>query len=395
MRSIGLVLLCSFVIGMWVACGPVVDEEPDPGDPIPGVASLSLSPSEVTAGSIQEVEVAVEHLDSEAPFLLSSDSSPEVTFLGSEEVTESGFVGSFFFGLLAEGEALWGLDDGNAEASDAFEVEALTSIPALGDGMAAAEGLLADAGAFGVWSLQAPADEILMLRAAQFGASEMVPRLWLLAADGLSVVASCCDMSDDAILTFQPAVAGDYYLRIDDANGAGGADFSFVVDRGSVVPAEPEEHSEAEPNDAVAQALDLGELGVGAWIVSAQLASGGIDGFDGRYTGDVDLVAFTPSEDCYASMSIDWDDSSGESEKAPDLDALIFDATEGEPSLAWDSDELVDTSLATSSVPERATLALTGGRTYLVLLASFNQVADLPYSFELVLVPATFPEVAR
>ncbi|HCP44438.1 MAG TPA: hypothetical protein DIU15_00150 [Deltaproteobacteria bacterium] len=363
--------------------------EEDEAVPVVPEATLTLTPSEVDAGSVRDIDIQLENFGDVEVYTALEDSSADVIYLGHVDSTDDGLIGRFFFGLLGEGTAQWGLGTPEVSATDNFEIAPATAPEPLSDGLAAAEGTLSGAGDFAAWSISGLEGQVLFVRTRDLGNSDFEPRMWLLAEDGRTRIPTCCAQAGESMLVMRSDSDAAYYLRIDDAQGGGGEDFSYVLDRASVDPGELVGVDEEEPNNSVEEAQGLGALSDGGWVISGQTSHGGPGDKGEKFGGDLELFSFSVLSDSYASMTLAWGNEDA------DLDVLLFDGDSEELTLSFDSESIVDTSMATTAPVEQGTVFLEAGRNYVLLVTSFMDVGPSDWTLDVAVVPAAFPGGSR
>ncbi len=284
---------------------------------------------------------------------------------------------AFYFGLLAQGPHPWTLFNEGGAAMGTFEVEPLEDLVSLEPGLAAGStepGSLRD---FTAWRLFVPEGHYVMTRVVPSTDAALSPLQWLLAEDGVGLLAS----EQDELLIWHSPEERAIFLRVQDLAASGGAEFD--VDLALVEAGAPEEQLESEPNDAPESWQDLGVLGTGLHRLMGTAATAGHDG-DSEPNGDLDVFRFRVSEDTRVSFELSW---TGEQ----DFDAVLYQDEGVETQLGFASDQAISLQMASTAQPERAELELSADGSYLLMVANWWGEPAAPWEVLVNVYPGSFP----
>jgi len=360
------------------------DLTPTSDDDDSAAPSMTFDPFEVAAGEVLDVEVEITNFDVSTGTYICCD-YPDVRYWRTV-VNEDGLViFRFFFGLFGEGEMSWGLDNQEEVVVGWFDVAPYTEpIPAVVPGQPAAQGDIGELRGFDLYSFEVEqAGSMVHVRASNPSTEAFRPWLLLLDDDGRRALDIRGTRNEDGtfeepLVAFRAEWPGTWYLRVQDFHldmGTYDLDFSIVG------PRPPAPLEEVEPNDLPADWQDLGRFDGGVWELTGVSATAG-HGPDSELDGDLDLFRFELDHDSIVHLELWWSSSD-------DLDALVYDASEGDPILGWD--QAIDGQMATGALPQEGDYELSGGVPYVLEVGNYEGDPDVPWSMTIDVVPRHFP----
>ncbi len=346
-----------------------------------GEPAIELDPAEVGAGEFLDVLVTLTDFDLGGADVAYGPSSEDVVFHGIQDLPDGDvFPMRFHFGLLAyDGVHPWGLLNADHLLMTEFGVSAIDPPPPLLPGFPAESVDLGAGEQFAAWSLSAPADRFVVLRARP-EATSLQALVWLMDADGVTVLD---EQAGDELMVWYTEEPFEGYVRVQDASMADGLDFD--VDLALVEPGAPIPIEEVEPNDEPEAWQDLGSLDVGRYQLSGMTTISGHDEETNNPNGDLDVFTFEVVEPSRVAFELAWVGTG-------DLDAVLYVHGDGETELGFDSPQAVDLSMATLANPENADLQLEAGVRYTLMVASWQGDPGLTWTLDLSVYPGLFPE---
>ncbi len=348
---------------------------------------MTFSPSSVRAGEIATIFTTFDNFELTNESMICCASDEVVFFRIVEAINETMYDFRFFFGLHADGTHAWGIEDAGVQVVDEFEIEPLGPIPDLAPGLGVATGVISDEGGFDVFRFEATeANSFVVVRASAVAPEDFHPWLWVLAEDGRTgLAARGFDMGgvyEEPWVALYAEEPGTYYLRVQDNDEEGGEDYTFTLDMMETPAGDSMLHDEVEPNDEAAEWQDLGVFGGGLHEISGVAATAGHDA-DNDLNGDLDVFRFSLEEEAYVQFQLDWDTDD-------DLDALLYDASDGDPALGFGSADAISFRMASTQNPERTALALPAGREFVVQMGNWQGEPDAPWTLTMRVIPVTF-----
>lgn len=338
------------------------DDTSGDDDSASALPSWTWDRTDLTAGAWERLTVTIENFDI-SPESLDPGEAAEILLVSNfDEGDDNVYAVALLPGMLASGTVSFSVTGPDGTLSQEFEVTAITP-EVLVEGQPGGSGLIDPDYDADVWSLATSAGETWFLRAGNPGNEDFFPYIWVFGPDGKTRLGAAVPDGADPeapypIFTYTAEEDGTIFVRVDDMNWVGGSDFSYDLDAAKVpTPVPGPATIEVEPNDAFGEWQDLGELAIGSWVIEGEVTTVGNDG-DQRPTGDIDGFTFTVAVPSSVSFELSWADLD------TDLDAPIFDVTDGDVDLAWDAEEVIDTTMATIVNPEAVTLDLVPGTTY-------------------------------
>ena len=371
---------------------PTDDDDDDDDDDVtskPG--TLTFEPSAVGAGSIVDVFAATENwaVDQQTGICCADDDAVLLSTQG--QATADGIDLRFFFGLFAEGEVAWGMENGDGPVESSFQVsplDAASIVPLAADAPQAIA--VAASGDFSAFSLTlAEEGSALMVRAANIGDTDFHPQLMLIGADGndIEALAGAADPQNaeygDPLLVTD-ASAGDYYLHVTDADLAGGLDYTADIELVTVPLGEPVDVPEVEPNDELADWTDLGTLGAGLWTLSGTAETAGHDPDSNNLNADQDVFTFELEGDSLVRFTLDW------GAESDDFDAVVYDNATG-ATLGFDSDDVISVGMASTAKPEVTLLQMDAGQSFALGIGNWEGADGSAWTMEIKVLPAEWP----
>ncbi len=369
----------------------VVDDDDDSTSLPPPV--MTMTPSEVEAGSVVAVQVDLENftIDQGTGVAGAADA---VNFIGlTEQVQTDNFNGRFFFGLFAEGAQAFGLQNGAGLAVQADFTLAPLAAEDIGSLAPEQPGsvTLAEANDFGVFEVDhAGANSVFMARATDFGSEDMHPALLLVDETGNSVdfaagFAAADGSYPEPLISFD-VDPGTWYVQVSEADGAAGADFSAAIEYQAFELGAVVETAEVEPNGLIDDWQDLGTLVAGQYLVTGTAETAGHDADTNNLNADLDVFRFAVAEDTIARFTLDWPGT------AEDFDAVLHGGAGG-VELGFDSDSnLSGNALANTDQPQIAVLGLEAGVGYVIEVGNWDGTADAEWTLAIKVLPGSWPE---
>ncbi len=364
----------------------------DDSTPLPPPV-MTMTPSEVDAGSVVAVQVDLENFTIDQGTGVAG-AAAAVNFIGlTEQVQTDNFNGRFFFGLFAEGPQAFGLQNGAGLSVQAdFELAPLapedigTLTPQQPGSVT-----LAEADDFGVFEVDhAGANTVFMARATELGDEAMHPALLLVDETGNSVDFAAGFAAADGSYP-EPLIAfdvdpGTWFVQVSEADGASGANFSAAIEYQAFELGAVVETPEVEPNGLVDDWQDLGTLSPGQYLVTGTSLTAGHDTETNNLNADLDVFRFAVSEDTIARFTLDWPGT------AEDFDAVLHGDADG-VQLGFDSDSnLSGNVLANTDQPQVAVLGLEAGVGYVLEIGNWEGSADAEWSLAIKVMPGSWPE---
>jgi|GEM_PF-2065477 len=372
---------------------PPMDDDDDASDDDdatpPPAPTMDVDPTALNAGAMVPMSVTISDLDMSQGVGLCESSSPEIIVWEVVAQTAAGFDLLTMPGIYADGAATWCLTNGALEVSTEFTVAPYkTALAPLTLGTPEAIDL-ADDGAFAVWTMELGEDATVYARVATPGA-DLDPNLMILGDDGYTVFAAAGaplqagGYSGDVVVA--ELDAGTYVVRAGQKDLLGGVDATGSVEL--VSPAIPAlvEVTEVEPNDAAGEYHDLGELGLGDWLLSGTAATAGHDATTNDLNGDLDYFDFTVAVETTIVFELAWDGV------GQDFDAILFDNSEigGVDGSFGSADPALGNQLASTDQPETGTGVLPPGR-YALGIGNWEGDADQAWTLSMKVRPNAWP----
>ncbi|MCP4873263.1 MAG: hypothetical protein GY898_31605 [Proteobacteria bacterium] len=366
---------------------PPTDDDDD--DATSGPSSIEFDPSDVDAGAIVDV---VAHLEN---FVLGQNAvvccaSDEVVFFGFDQdnSTQEDLAFSFFFGLRADGEHGWGIDnDGDTVEAD-FSITGPAAFDEVTLGANAAAGEVT-AGGFAAYHVEVTGEnQFILAQASGLAPEDFHPWVWILGDDGFTGLAAGGFANPDApggydapLASFFAEEAGSYFVRVEDnLNGAG----TFQLDLAAVPAGAPTALAEVEPNDETADWQDLGALAAGVYSLTGVGDTAGHNA-DNDLNGDLDVFRFQVAESTVVNFALTF--ATGE-----DFDAVIYDDSDGDTELGFGSAQAISLAMASTANPEGVALLLEAGTPYVIGIGNWEGSDDQAWTMDLTVVPSSFPE---
>jgi len=362
------------------------DDDDDTGTP----GSVTVTPSAARAGAIVDVDVDLQNFafdGTTGPCC----APPDLQLLGNGD--GDGLSLRLFFGLELEGEVPWGMSGLTEAVETSFSVTGRPALTELVAPASAAVDLVED-GDFHLWSLEVPASNTLVAaRVRDTGAPFFRPTLWWLAEDGYSTLAQGGfriqgDTYDEPQAMFfgEP---GSVRLRVGDANLQGGAGYTGTLEVATLAVDPPTSIPEVEFNDVYGSWQDLGGLAAGRHVLSGIASIAGHDEFNNP-NGDLDVFVFGVQEDSTVSFRLDW------TSVLEDFDAVVYDATNGEVALTFDSKDAIEPDmLAGRAQPEVGTLSLDAATPYVLMIANWQGSFDQDWVMTLDVMTNLWPDATQ
>ena len=357
------------------------DDDDDAGPP-----SLSFDRSEAGAGDLLWLTTTWENFELTQQTSICCTSEELVTFQVGE-VSGNSVPVLLFFGLHAEGDLEWGLNDGQGEeAVGTITVSPLNDIPVITPGIATVSSSIDEEGDFNVFEIEVPTPlTIVTARATNLGDDEFHPWLLVLEEDGYSPRAAHgyynAQVQQEPFVSFVAPEAGTYYIRVQDNALGGGHTFGYDLDLGMIQAEPPSEIPEVEPNDTAENFQALGVLSPGGRSIIGTAETAGHAG-NNDLNGDLDVFTFTLEESSLVWFSLGW--PTGEDN---DFDAVVYDYSDGELELGFGSDDALSTEMASTAQPETVNLEMEPG-TYAVQVGNWEGDAGAEYLLNLWILPS-------
>jgi predicted small lipoprotein YifL len=362
------------------------DDDTDDDDDDAGPPSLSFDRSEAGAGDLLWLTTTWQNFELTQQTSICCTSEELVTFQVGE-VSGNSIPVLFFFGLHAEGDLEWGLNNGQGEeAVGTIAVSPLNDIPVITPGIATVSSSIDEEGGFNVFEIEVPTPlTIVTARATNLGDDEFHPWLLVLAEDGYSPRAAHgyynAQVQQEPFVSFVAPEAGTYYIRVQDNALGGGHTFGYDLDLGMIQAEPPSEIPEVEPNNAAENFQDLGVLSPGGRSIIGTAETAGHAG-NNDLNGDLDVFTFTLEESSLVWFSLEW--PTGEDN---DFDAVVYDYDDGELELGFGSDDALSTEMASTAQPETVNLEMEPG-TYAVQVGNWEGDPDAEYRLNLWVLPS-------
>jgi len=217
----------------------------------------------------------------------------------------------------------------------------------------------------------------VMTRVVPSTDSPVSPLQWLLAEDGVDVLAS----EQDELLIWHSPEERTIFLRVQDLASTGGTEFGVAL--ALIETGLPQEQLEREPNDSAESWQDLGVLDVGLHRLAGSAATAGHDD-DSEPNGDLDVFRFRVAEDTRVSFELSW-------EGEQDFDAVLYRDEGAETQLGFASEQAISLQMASTAQPERAELELSADESYLLMVANWWGEPEAPWELLLNVYPGSFP----
>jgi hypothetical protein len=368
----------------------VDDDDVTPTDDDDAEPMMTFDPSEARAGEVRDIAVTITDFDiSQGSLICCTENISYWSTL--EELGDDTYLFRFFFGLHADGTEPWGLDNQTEQVIGEFEVEPLGVIPSVTPGIGAASGEMTEPAGFQVYSFEVTEPETLVwARVTNVAPLEFHPWIWAIGQGGIQTLAYRGFQNDDGEydtprIGFGIAEPGTYYLRVADANFAGGPGWEFGLDFAMQAAPAPTDVVEVEPNDEAAGWQDLGTLGTGRWSLSGVAETAGHTDDDAQnLDGDLDAFRFQLAGDATVAFELAWD---GED----DFDAVLYDDTLGDTVFGWGSEQLLSAAMATAAKPERLVIDLAGGVPYVLEIGNWDGQPGSAWTMSVTVVEQAFP----
>ena len=361
------------------AAGDDDDAAGDDDDVVQEEYDFTFDPAAASAGSLGIVNVDLGGMD---PSGSSECCNEHVTLLQTiDPPPPGGLQGFFFFGVLGDGAAPWGLESDAAIGEGEFTVSPLAEIPelALTDGAGTADGEIGETPyGFDVYAIEVPADSTVVGTAVHDGtAPAFQPAVWLLEDDGWTLRAFSSrlgELDDSNFAGGYVEDAATWYLRVMDFATGGDPSYTYTLDVAVEDAPDAISIAETEPNDSDPWEF-LGELDGGIYEITGNVAT---DGWTQTpqfaWTGDLDAFSFSLQSDAQVEFELDW---AGDS----DLDLVVYGFDNGTPNVGgFDADEVVLQSLATLNHPETGSVQLAGSTPYVAMVANFEGDPELDWT---------------
>ena len=354
--------------------------------------SWTFDRTDLTAGAWEELTVTVENFEfSEGVEVLPGGG---ILLVGSEQVGARDFVFTLMPGLLTEGAQEFGISGVSGVLTQTFTVTGIEPVAAPYTA-AAATGGVDGPGAYQVYSLGAATlGQMVLIQAGGSPAPSFHPRLWLFDQNGLDILSQAGGSDGeggygDPILAHSVAADGPFFLRIDDADRLGGADFTYTLDLDLVTPpGEPVAVTEVEPNDLAGEWQDFGPLPLGAWTLSGECTEVGYDEETYLATGDIDGFTFSVPVVTLIDLRLAWDEADP-AVPVHDLDVVVFDGANPGLSMGIGSEALVNGDGYSTNEPEVANFLAQPGVSYLITVWEW-EVEPMAWTLEISAVPFSF-----
>jgi len=362
------------------------DDATDDDDDDAGPPSLSFDRNEVGAGDLLWLTATWENFELTQQTSICCTSEHLVTFQAGQ-VSGNSVPVLLFFGLHADGDLEWGLDNGQGdEAVGAITVSPLKDIPVIQPGIGSVSSSIDEEDGFNVFEIEVPTPlTIVTARATNIGDDAFHPWLLVLSEDGYTPRAAHgyynAEVQQEPFVSFVAPEAGTYYIRVQDNARGGGHTFGYDLDLGMIQADPPSEIPEVEPNDTAENFQELGVLTPGGRSLVGTAETAGHAG-NNDLNGDLDVFTFTLEASSLVSFSLEW--PTGEDN---DFDAVVYDFNDGEIELGFGSEDALSTEMASTAQPETASLEMEPG-TYAVQVGNWEGDPGAEYTLNLWVLPS-------
>jgi predicted small lipoprotein YifL len=362
------------------------DDATDDDDDDDSPPSLSFDRSEVSAGDLLWLTASWENFQLSQQTSICCTSEELVTFQAGE-VSGNSVPVLLFFGLHAEGELEWGLNNGQGqEAVATLAVSPLKEIPMITPGIETVSSSLDEEGDFDVFEIEVPSPlTIVTARATNIGDDDFHPWMLVLEENGYSPRAAHgyynAQVQQEPFVSFVAREAGTYYIRVQDNDRAGGETYGYDLDLGMIQADLPTEIPEVEPNDTAGNFQDLGLLAPGGRSIVGTAETAG-HAKDNDLNGDLDVFTFRLEETALVAFSLEWP-----TEEDNDFDAVVYDYNNGTIELGFGSEDALSTDMASTAQPETVSLEMKPG-TYAVQVGNWEGDPGAEYSLNLWVLPS-------
>jgi len=369
------------------ATPPGMDDDDDDATPAPD-PTMDVDPTALSGGEMVAASVTISDMNLNQGVGTCATSSSEILVWEVLNETDDGFDMLTMPGIYADGTQTWCLTNGVDEVSVDFTVAPYAS------GLApltlgAPEAIdLADDGAFAVWTMELGEDATVYARVGTPGA-DLDPNLMILGEDGHTFIAAAGrplaggDRSPDVVVA--QLDAGNYIVRAGQNDLSGGVDATGSVE--VIAPVMPAlvEVPEVEPNDLNGEYHDLGELGLGDWLLSGTAETAGHNSAN-DLGGDLDYFQFTLADEATFDLELLWE------AEGQDFDAILFDNSDGGGADGTfnSSDPQLGSGLSSFGQPEAATVVIRPG-SYVFGIGNWEGDDGVPWMLSMKVRPHAWP----
>ena len=355
------------------------DDATDDDDETQEEFAFTFTPDTAIGGAIGTVNVDLGGMD---PTGATECCNDHVNLLQTiDPPPPGGLTGFFFFGILGDGPAAWGLESDAAIGEGTFSITPLADIDPITAGAGVATDVIDVPLGYDVYSLEVPADSVIVGTAHNTDAvAAFSPSVWLVEPDGSTLAAFSSTLGEIPDSTFAGAYsedAGTWFVRVMDFGTGGDPSFNYSLDVSVEAAPTPIAVSETEPNDSDPWEF-LGQLGGGFYEITGQTETAGWQQTpEFAWTGDLDGFSFSLSSEAQVEFELDW---AGDS----DLDMVVYGFANGTPNVGgFDAEEVIAGAGATLNHPETASVQLAGSTTYVVMVANFKGDPNVDYTLEM------------
>jgi len=299
-----------------------------------------------------------------------------------------GITGFFFFGILGDGVATWGMESETQIGDGTVTIAPIGALETITAGAPAASDSIEAPLAYDVYQVEVsdPHTVISAQTTSLAPATAFDPAVWLVEPDGWTLAAFSSTLGEiDSGQHFASVYVpdpGTWFVRVMDFGTQGEAGWDYDLDlQTEVVDPTPSVVAEIEPNDDDPWQY-LGSLGSGFWQLTGATATAGWTQTPSfAWTGDLDAFSFQVSTDAQVEFELGWDDS------ANDLDMVVYSFATGTPNVGGFGDDVVSGAGATLNFPETTSVQLNSDQTYVVMVANFDGEDDVAWTLDLRVLP--------